>query len=89
MLAPYVAHFFRSEAVWCGLAFRFGFKGHGLRCKHLSYIAAAQRRTRERTAGEEKANRDTKLLETVVTRRKQTTAPTSNRDKTRLFQSAF
>ena len=31
------------------------------------------------------SNRDTNLLETVVTRRKQTTAPTSNRDKNAPF----
>jgi len=31
------------------------------------------------------SNRDTNLLETVVTRRKQKTAPTSNRDKNALF----
>ena len=44
---------------------------------------------RPQHAGEEKANRDTKLLETSVTPRKQTTAPQSNRDKTRHFRDAI
>ena len=35
------------------------------------------------------SNRDTKLLETAVTERKQTTRPRSNRDKNALFSSAF
>lgn len=35
------------------------------------------------------SNRYTNLLETIVTRRKQTTPPTSNRYKSRLFYSAF
>ena len=42
-----------------------------------------------RHAVEQKANRDTKLLETSVTPRKQTTAPQSNRHKTRHFHDSI